>query len=369
MRAIVRDVDIETLRPWMDSGGSELGQILPEVRTSLGESTPSATFDPDTPRFVLFDAVASFLRAVASASPLVVALDDVHGADTPSLLLLEFLARELRDARIALVVSYRSTEVTPDHAVAATLAELSRVPNACRLTLAGFAPGEISEYIARVTGGEAESAIVDALEARTDGNPLFVGEIVRIMVGDARSLRARVRLPDEIPAGVQEAITWRVATLSTVCRSTLDTAAILGRDVPLDILIALTEDDADVVLDALDEAVTAGILTRGSAATGDLRFSHVLVRDALYDRLPTATRGRAHLRAADVIETLRAFGPRAPSQRDRAPPHRGRTGSRPGGRCQLRRGCRPGCAGFARARGSHPLVRRRTRTHRARGCG
>ena len=98
MRAIVRDVDIETVRPWMDSGGSELGQILPEVRTSLGESTPSATFDPDTPRFVLFDAVASFLRAVASASPLVVALDDVHGADTPSLLLLEFLARELRDA-------------------------------------------------------------------------------------------------------------------------------------------------------------------------------------------------------------------------------------------------------------------------------
>ncbi len=85
----------------------------------------------------------------------------------------------------------------------------------------------------------------------------------------------------------------------------MDTAAILGRDVPLDVLTALTE-DADVLLDALDEAVTAGILTRVPGATGDLRFSHVLVRDALYDRLPTATRGRAHLRAAAVIETLRA---------------------------------------------------------------
>ena len=129
MRTIARDVGIETVRVWTESYGSELAQILPEVRTPLGESTPSALLDPDTARFVLFDAVASFLRVAASGSPLVVALDDVHGADTPSLLLLEFLARELRDARIALVVSYRSTEVTPDHALAATLAELSRVPN------------------------------------------------------------------------------------------------------------------------------------------------------------------------------------------------------------------------------------------------
>ena len=92
MRTIARDVGIETVRVWTESYGSELAQILPEVRTPLGDSTPSALLDPDTARFELFDAVASFLRTAASDSPLVVALDDVHGADTPSLLLLEFLA-------------------------------------------------------------------------------------------------------------------------------------------------------------------------------------------------------------------------------------------------------------------------------------
>ena len=104
---------------------------------------------------------------------------------------------------------------------------------------------ERSRSTSRVTGAEAESAVVDALEERTEGNPLFVSEIVSIMLGDARSERAPVRLPDEIPDGVQEAITRRVATLSAECRATLDTAAILGRDVPLDVLTALTE-DADV---------------------------------------------------------------------------------------------------------------------------
>ena len=122
-----------------------------------------------------------------------------------------------------LVIGYRSTELTREHPLTSTLAELTHVPNA-RSTLEGFAPGEISEYIATITGGDIDAAVVEALEARTDGNPLFVSEIIRMMIPDPSSLRAPVRLPDEIPEGVQEAITRRVGALSSPCRATLDAA-------------------------------------------------------------------------------------------------------------------------------------------------
>jgi tetratricopeptide (TPR) repeat protein len=307
VRSVVRDADPHTVRALTAVGASDLAQMVPEVRDVLPDALERGDTDPETARFRLFDAVASFLRAVAARDhPLVITIDDAHAADTPSLLLLQFVARELRTAPIVLVVGYRSTEITRAHPLAPALAELTRVPNARRLTLEGFAPGEISEYLARVTGGDVDAAVVDALDARTDGNPLFVSELVRLIVADAAAARAPVRLPDEIPEGVQEAIARRVEVLSTRCRGVLDVAAVLGRDVPLDVLQALGTLDAVALLEAIDEAIGCGLLEKVGSATGDVRFSHVLVRDALYERLPVATRARTHLRAAEVIAHLRA---------------------------------------------------------------
>ena len=130
---------------------------------------------------------------------------------TPSLLLLQYLARELRDPRIVLVVGYRSTELTHEHPLTVALADLTRSQGARRIHLEGLTPGEISEYLERVTGGDVDPAVVDAIEDRTDGNPLFVSELVRLILADQSTNSVPVRLPDEIPEGVQEAIARRVA--------------------------------------------------------------------------------------------------------------------------------------------------------------
>jgi predicted ATPase len=106
---------------------------------------------------------------------------------------------------------------------------------------------------------------------------------------------------------VQEAIARRVATLSQECRATLDVAAILGRDVPVDVLQELRGIDADSLLDALDEAVASGMLVRAAGAATDFRFSHVLVRDAIHDALASARRAQLHLRAAEALRKLRAY--------------------------------------------------------------
>ena len=307
IRTIVRDCDAATIRALTARGGPELAQIVPELRETLVDLTEPSPADSDSARFRLFDAVASLLRSVAVRErPLVVAIEDVHAADAPSLLLLQFVARELHDSSIILVVSYRSTEVTREHALGPTLAELSRVSGARRLSLEGLGPGEISEYVALVTGREVDPAVVETLEARTDGNPLFVSEIIRLMLGDVSSVASSVRLPDEIPVGVREAIARRVARLSKSCRAMLESAAVLGREVPLDMLRALTEVDDDDLLDSIDEAADAGVFVRLPTTAGDVRFSHALVRDALYDRLPTAAKSRGHRRAAEALEQLRA---------------------------------------------------------------
>jgi tetratricopeptide (TPR) repeat protein len=308
IRAVARERDPDALRKLAGANAEELGQIIPEMHDPVRDQAKPSTTDPDTPRFRLFDAIASFLLRAAAAreSTLLIALDDVHAADIPSLLLLQFLCRDLRDAHIMFVVGYRSTEMTREHPLTATLADLTRIPGARRINLEGLTPGEISEYLARVTGADVDSSVIDALEARTDGNPLFVSELVRLMLRDASATRAAVRFPEEIPEGVQEAIARRAAELSQSCRATLEMAAVLGRDFPLDVLQELARTDATDLLEALDEGVTAGMLLRTPGATGDFRFSHVLVRDALYDRLPAAMRARTHLRAAEIIEKLRA---------------------------------------------------------------
>ncbi len=305
VRTIVRENDADTVRRYTGAGAADLAQIVPDIRDVLVDVPEPHASDPDTARFRLFDAAASFLRAAARDRGLVVALDDMHSADTPSMLLLEYLAREVRGARITLVVSYRSTEVTPEHPLASTLAELTRVPGARRVTLEGLAPGEISEYVAQVTGTGVKQSVVDALDARTEGNPLFVSEIIRLMLAEGLTTGA-MEMPDEIPEGVHETIARRVARLSSPCRDALHTAAVLGRDVPQDVLQLLSDLDPRSLLDALDEAAGAGILVPAAIPTGDFRFSHVLVRDALYAQLPTAARAHAHLGAAAAIEKLHA---------------------------------------------------------------
>ena len=127
------------------------------------------------------------------------------------------------------------------------------------------------------TAAADNPAVVDALEARTDGNPLFVSELVRLMLSGPIATYGCARLPEQIPEGVQEAIALRAAELSTRCRVVLDNAAILGRDIPLDVLQELVTVDAPELLESLDEAVIAGMLARAPGATSSFYIAQVLL--------------------------------------------------------------------------------------------
>ena len=125
----------------------ELAQLLPELRELLPDLPKPPLLDPEAARFRLFDAVSSFLTRAAAKRPIVLVLDDLHAADEPSLLLLQFVARGLGDSRLLVVGAYRDVDPTLRDPLASTLAELGRERTTRRIALGGFAEPDVGEYV------------------------------------------------------------------------------------------------------------------------------------------------------------------------------------------------------------------------------
>ena len=132
------------MREELGAGAGELAQLLPELRELLPDLPKPPLLDPEAARFRLFDAVIAFLTRAAKR-PIVLVLDDLHAADEPSLLLLQFVARGLGDSRLLVVGAYRDVDPTLRDPLASTLAELGRERTTRRIALGGFA--EPDEYL------------------------------------------------------------------------------------------------------------------------------------------------------------------------------------------------------------------------------
>ena len=205
LRAYVRASDAATLRAQIGAGGGELAQIVPELRERLPGLPEPASLESEGVRFRLFDATAAFLRAAAEPRPIVLVLDDLHAADASSLLLLQFVARELASSRICVLAAYRDVDPVPGPALADMLAAVGREPVTRRLALAGLSPPELAEYVALTSPESSARLTVSALHEQTEGNPLFAGEIVRLVSVEGR--RA-------LPPGVRDVIARRLTHLS-----------------------------------------------------------------------------------------------------------------------------------------------------------
>jgi len=118
IRSYVHDRDPKVLLSEMGSGAADIAQIVSEVRDRLPGLPAPPSLDPEQARFRLFDGITTFLKNATKGEPLVLVLDDLHWADKPSLLLLQFLARELRGARLLVIGTYRDIELGRQHPLA-----------------------------------------------------------------------------------------------------------------------------------------------------------------------------------------------------------------------------------------------------------
>jgi DNA-binding SARP family transcriptional activator/tetratricopeptide (TPR) repeat protein len=303
MRACVRETEPETLRAQLGTGASSLAQLLPELRELFPDLPEPPAIESEGARFRLFEATSSFLQSAARNRPLLLVLDDLHAADEPSLLLLQFLARELAESRLLVVGAYRDVDPSPTDPLTAALTELSREPVTATVALAGLGERDVARFIELASDDAASEELIAAIYEETEGNPLFVGEIVRLLATEGR-------LEDEhaprfaIPQSVRDVIARRLRHLSEECNRALVLASVLGREFDLDALAHMGGVSENALLGSLDEAMTARVVSDVPGSRTRLRFAHILIRDTLYDGLTTARRVRLHRLAVDALEAL-----------------------------------------------------------------
>jgi DNA-binding SARP family transcriptional activator len=308
LRTYIVDADPDSLRAQLGPRGSEVAQLLPELRERFPDLPVPPSPESEGARFRLFDATADFIKRVADDLPLVLVLDDLHAADTPSLLMLRFIAGEIADAAVLVLGTYRDVEIGPDHPLDAALNDLGRQHTAHLVSLKGLDEPQVSRLIEASADVPPSRRAVSAIHRGTGGNPLFVGELVQLLLSENRledaAGDADVRVG--IPRGVHDVIGRRLQSISDECRRALGVAAVVGREFDLAGLAEVTQRPAPELLDVLDEAISERIVSEVAGMPDRLHFSHVLIRDVLYEELGASRRRRLHGRAGEALEALHA---------------------------------------------------------------
>ncbi|HEU4590183.1 MAG TPA: AAA family ATPase [Steroidobacteraceae bacterium] len=266
---------------------------MPHIVAPLAELVPellplpraeAVRLEPEQARFRLMDAVSTLLAACAAQEALVMVLEDLHAADSDSLLLLEFAIRQLHGARVLVVGSLRDAEIERPR-IGNIVARLSRA--AIQLPLRRLDRDDVREYLRVSTGERPLEQEVAALLALTEGHPLYLAEVVELGLERGTLLNA--------PSSIRLAVLERASQLPETTRALLGTASVLGRSFQLEALAEISACTEEQLRERLEPALASGLLERDSGA---LRFEHMLVREAFHESLPATERRRLHEREA-----------------------------------------------------------------------
>jgi Cdc6-like AAA superfamily ATPase len=279
---------------------NELTRIFPWLTQGANVGKPEEVSDPEVAQFRLFDAYAQYLKAIAHEAPLVIALDDLHWADKPTLLLLQHVARELSRTRILIVGNYRDTDITRQSALSETLASLNRETGFERIVLRGLTRDEVGAYIKARANVEPRREVLDRIFEETEGNAFFLSEVVNLMAQEGTLTKESIS-DIAIPDGVREALGRRLNRLTEETNELLQIAAIIGRDFTYDTLTLLGDRDEDALLKMVEEALEARVIEETEQA-GRYRFTHAQMQETLLAELSTTRRVRLHGQVGEALE-------------------------------------------------------------------
>ncbi|HJR25994.1 MAG TPA: AAA family ATPase, partial [Acidimicrobiales bacterium] len=300
----------------------ELRRLVPDLGDAIAASDQPVASDPASEEHRLFEACASWIvdAARAAGAGCVVVLDDVHWATKPTLQLLQHVVRSVADegAPLLVIATYRDTDVTRSHPLAAVIGDLRRLPGVERLPVDNLSAGEVVDLITAAAGHDLDAdalRLSDVVYAETEGNPFFVAEVLRHLIetGGVRREGDRWIVPDPdhiaVPEGVRDVVGRRLNRLTDTANDVLSVASVVGRDFDMEVLTGVVDGTDDAILDALDEAVRARLVEE--LEVDRFRFAHALVRTTLYEELSATRRRRLHRRVADVLEKVRPEDVRA----------------------------------------------------------
>jgi len=310
---LARSTDPEVLRADLGSAGGELTRLVPDLPARVAGLEAPIVADPDTERHRLHTAVTDVLAGAGRRQPILLVIEDGHWADTPTLVLLRHLARATTAARVLVLATFRDTEADVPAELADTLADLRRSGDVVRLHLGGLTEDDVGEFVRRAGGSEidpAEPELSRAIRDLTEGNAFLLCELWRALVEtDAFAIEEgtlRLTRPlQEIatPQSVREVVSQRLMRLDPSTRDLLELAAVAGPEFELDVLRRAAPVELERI-DALEPAMRGGVIEELPFPALAYRFTHELVRRALYDRLSVLRRAELHLRIAEALEAV-----------------------------------------------------------------
>jgi class 3 adenylate cyclase len=288
-----------------------LRRLLPADASRLPTGDDVA-MDADSERFLRMEAVVALLSTTSEDTPVVVVLDDAQWADDASLAQLRHLVASPASLAVVVVVTYRSSDVVRRDPLGMLLADAHRDARSERIDLKGLSDADIVELITAAAGYELDDegvALAHALHRETDGNAFFVTEMLRHLAesgeiapgDDGRYSLVRGIDGLSLPESVRDVVGQRVARLGPDTERALAAAAVIGPEFDVGLLSAVTDVDEDALLDVLDQASAAALISE-SPSGDSYRFAHALVQHSIAQTISAARRQRLHRRIAETLE-------------------------------------------------------------------
>jgi len=291
----------------------ELVRVLPDLRDAVRGLPEPLRSDPETERWRLFDAIASWLADMSAEAPVLLVLDDLHWAAKPTLLLLRHALRFADPLRLLVTVTYRDSEIGRGHPLGDLLADLHHLDGVERFPLAGLDRAAVSALIEAAAGhplADDDEGFPEAVRAETEGNPFFVAEVLRHLTETGAVIRRAGRWQTSrplaelgIPEGVRHVISRRLSRLPDPTTKLLAVAALIRREFDVALLAGAAKASEDEVLDALEQAEAARLVAPLMGRAGHYSFVHALVSSTLADQLPTSRRIRLHRQIGLALES------------------------------------------------------------------
>jgi tetratricopeptide (TPR) repeat protein len=308
---------------WLEALTHEVRQLPPAASRSLEEVSPEllALFGLATRRPAvdqgfearqdqqrrLYDGVVRLLGIVGDKGPFVLALDDLQWA--PALDLLSHVARRIRTLNVLIIAAVRDHEMNPHTGLHKDLAQLIESRHASVFRLAPLAKADSDLLVSALLKGTSTEGLREVVFQRSQGNPFFIEELVRALWESGSlvnwasewDLAEAASLP--VPSTITAVLEKRISSLSPDARRVLSTASILGERFDGGLLHALSGLDEDLIVAAIEEALTANLLIDESKDSEETyRFLDLLVRQVLYDEIAGPSRRQLHKKACEAIK-------------------------------------------------------------------
>ncbi|GAB4408926.1 MAG: hypothetical protein Fur0044_02390 [Anaerolineae bacterium] len=321
LRNYIREQPADTLArhaPGFIAG--EVVKLAPQLGDKLGYIPPNPPLSADAERARLLEQVSNFFLNMANERPVLLLLDDLHFADPGSLELLETLARSSMGSSLLIAGAYRDVSVGFSTAINHHIAVLAVSELVYRVPLARLPDTAVRQMLEALLGDPVSDEFVRSIYDVTEGNPLFVEEVVKNLAVDGQIMlrdghweqRDTGRL--HVPGSIKSVLGGRLKRIKKSTLELLQLAAAIGRTFTLDLLTEASPYGEEVIEAAFEEAFLYQLIEMNKIVDQadnsrygldvTYQFQHAIIRETLYEELRPLRRRLLHQRVATAMEKL-----------------------------------------------------------------